>query len=88
MVVKFPRLSSPLTALALVRAVHSKVIQQLLQSLVGKQGEIFIVACWTSMVGSFDLMNTLLTETLSTAGGLVRLSENKKTDGTLCLDAF
>ena len=76
MVVKFPQLSRPLTAFALVRAADLKVIQRLLQSFVGKQGEIFFVARWAGLVGSFDSMNTLLTEALATAGGLVGLSKN------------
>ena len=53
-----------------------------------EQGEILIVACRAGLVGSFDSMNTLLTEVLPIAGGLVGLSENQQTDGTVTLKSF
>jgi hypothetical protein len=87
MVVKFPQLSCPLTAFVFVCAADLVVIQYPLQFLIGKQGEIFCITYWAGLVGIFDSMNTLLTEVLPTAGGLVGLSENYQTDRTLGLNS-
>jgi hypothetical protein len=75
-VVKFSQLSCPLTAFALVRTVDFKVAQRLLQPQVSKNLESLVVAGWAVLVALPDGFNTLLTETLPTASGLVGLSEN------------
>ena len=76
MVVKFPQLSRPLTAFALVRAADLKIIQRLLQPQVWIAEEIPSLAGWTLITSCLHTLNTLLTEALPTAGGLVGLSEN------------
>ena len=76
MVVKFPQLSCPLTAFALVRAVDLKVAQWLLQPQVSKNLESWVVAGGAILSAFSDRLDALLTEALPTAGGLVGLSEN------------
>ena len=53
-----------------------------------KQVEVSIIAGWTGLVVSLHSFNTLFTEALPTAGGLVGLPKNQQANGTLRLNSF
>ena len=80
-----PQLSSPLTTFSLVRAVNFEPIERLLKAFVGEiiEGVLFTARAW--LVAGLDSPNALPTEALSTAGDLVRVSQDQQTNWTLSL---
>lgn len=85
---KLAQFSLPLTPVFLIRAANSERIERPSQSLIFECIEIlgFAAGAW-SAIGLYFL-DTRFAEAVATAGGLVGVSENGKTDGTLRLDGL
>ena len=74
MVVQSSKLSCPLTAFALVRAVNFEVVEHMLEALVVKICKVSSATCRTRFVLTFDSVQAVLAEAVATAGGLVGFS--------------
>ena len=88
MVVKFPQLSCPLTAFALVRAVDSELVERLLVTLVRVVAKVGVSTVGTRRVHLANVFQAVVTKTFSTAHGLVGLAKNEVTDAALHFEEF
>ena len=84
-IIKLPQLSSPLTTFLLLRTVDFESIEWLLKAFVGKVIKVVFITARARLVATLHPLDALPTEAFSTAGHLVRLSEDMEANGTLGL---
>ena len=83
MLVQLSQFSHPLTSLLLVAAVHVKLVERALQTLVGENVKIHF-ATWCVGRVSYLLASTCFTQAsqkLATASGLMRFAKYQETNG-------
>ena len=68
------QLTLPITTFSFVTAVDFKTIQRLFETKIRKMLKVFFVTCRTWLLFSFDLLDASFTESLPTAGDLVRIT--------------
>lgn len=83
MLFQLSQLTSPLTTSLLVSANNNKIIQPLLKAFITKHPKILFIASRAWFVLLLHALNTGSAEAVSTAGGLVGLTENVQTYGTV-----
>ena len=87
MSVQLSQFPHPLTSLSLVAAVYAKFTERALQSFVGENVKIDIVASWTGLFIRLYVLDTRLAKASAKAGQLMRFAEYQQTNGTLTLES-
>ena len=87
MFLKLAQLPTPLTALCLLRAPNTNLVQRTTQSDVWKDRKLLAIARRTRLLVGLNSLDAHSTEGVSTAGHLMRLTKHQQADRTLGLDS-